>query len=517
MEAVRAFIQRVTMKKPGARCMPRPNIVVILTDQQRADTIHAAGNPVIRTPHMDRLVREGVLFSAAYTASPVCVPARCSLILGQYPHRTACTDNGQPMPEDRPTFMRLLAEAGYRTHGIGKMHFTPDADALRGFQTRDHQEELRNRVEDDDYVRFLHASGFDHVHDPSGVRGEMYYIPQPAQMPARLHPSNWVGDRAVDFLKAAGAEQPYLLFVSFIHPHPPFCPPTPWHKLYRAPLMPLPRRPDSSETLQIYVNRFQNRYKYRDSGTDNNLVRCIKAYYYACISFIDFQVGRMIRVLEDKGQLDSTLILFVSDHGELLGDYYCFGKRSMHDAASRVPLIVRYPERFAAGQTCSTPVSIVDIMPTLLRAAGLDVTGLDLDGLGLDEIASADTGDKHADRTVYSQYQREALAVYMALNRRWKYFYSVPDRREFLFDRVQDPEETRDRAGLVFCRQALAGMRSALFEFYRRAGFTQPLDGDHWRHYPQPSLPENPDAGLLVQDAAWSVALQAIPGYSDGD
>jgi len=511
--------------------MPRPNILLIFTDQQRADTIHAAGNPIIKTPHLDRLVEEGMLFRSHYTPSPVCVPARCSLIHGQYPHNTGCADNGHRMPEDRPTFMQLLTEAGYRTHGIGKMHFgekgtgtffakQPKATTskrclspfpLRGFQSREYQAELRRRVEDDDYLKFLHANGFEHVHDPHGVRGEMYYIPQPAQMPARLHGTNWVGDRAVHFISKADPSRPFFLWASFIHPHPPFSPPTPWHKLYRAPLMPLPKRPDNYAALHTHMNRHQNRYKYRDNGIDNNLLRVMKAYYYACISFIDFQVGRILEALEEAGRLDDTLIVYTSDHGEFLADYNCFGKRSMLDAAARVPLVVRYPARFAPGAACDTPTSLVDVMPTFLAAADVDAPSCDLDGLDLAGIAAGEQGD----RSVYSQFQREALGVYMAVNRRWKYFYSAPDRREFLFDRVHDPDETRTRAGLILCRGDLERMRSGLFEFYRREGFAEPMEGDAWRLHAQPAMPLDPDAGLLIQDAPWAAPYQAIPGYTE--
>jgi len=495
--------------------MPRPNILMFFTDQQRADTIHAAGNPVIRTPNLDRLVREGTNFSSAYSASPVCVPARCSILTGQYPHQTGCSDNDQPMPDDRPSYMQLLTEAGYRTHGIGKCHFMPDLYALRGFQTREVQEEFARRPEDDDYLKWLWAQGVDHLHDPHGVRGEMYYVPQPAQVSADLHPTNWVGDRTVEWIRNQPTSEPFYLFSSFIHPHPPFAPPTPWHKLYRAPLMPLPKRPDNCEALHTYVNRFQNRYKYRDNGIDNNLMRNMKAYYYACISFIDYQIGRILQALEETGRLDNTLIIYHADHGEFLGDYNCFGKRSMMDATARVPLIVRYPERFAAGQTYTPCVSAVDVMPTILDAAGVDAGGLDLDGFDLAEVAAEGENGKYADRTVYSLYQRDHLSVRMAVNRRWKYFYSTPDRREFLFDRVQDPDETRNQSGLVFRRNAVSDMRGGLFDFYRNAGYTQPLDGNHWRLYPQPSMPADPDAGLLIQDAGWSVPLQRIPGYSD--
>jgi len=492
--------------------MSRPNVLLIFTDQQRADAVGAAGNPVIRTPNLDRLAREGTLFDSAFTASPVCVPARCSLITGRYPHNTGCSENRHPMPTDRPTFMQLLTEAGYRTHGIGKMHFVPDPEALRGFQSRESQEEVRGSLEHDDYLKFLHANGFGHVYDPMGQRGEMYYVPQIAQMPAELHATNWVGDRAVDFIRSAGRDEPFLLWASFIHPHPPFSPPTPWNKLYRAPLMPLPKRPHQSEALHTWINRHQNRYKFRDQGIDNNLLRCMKAYYYACVSFIDYQVGKMLGALEETGRLDDTLIIFTSDHGEFLGDYDCFGKRSMLDCAARVPMLARCPGRFAAGQVCRTPVNLVDVMPTILAAAGVDASGCSPDGQDLAELAR----DGDADRTVFSQWDCREKGTYMAVNRRWKYFYSTADRREFLFDRLEDPEETRNRAENPLCRHVTAQMRGALMEFYRSQGYTEPLDGEDWKLYPQPTTPEDPDAGLLIQDAGWARPFQAIPGYTDG-
>jgi arylsulfatase len=503
--------------------MPRPNILLIFTDQQRGDTIHAAGNPVIKTPHLDRLVREGVTFTNAFSPSPVCVSARCSLIHGQYPHRTGCTDNGDPMPTDRPTLMSLLAEAGYRTHGVGKMHFTPDGQALRGFQTRERQEELLRRLEDDDYVPYLRANGYSHVLDPMGPRGEMYYIPQVSQVPARLHATQWVGDRSEAFIREhartredarEGGDRPFFLFSSYIHPHPPFAPPTPWNKLYRGPLMPLPKRPAQREALWTWANRHQNRYKYRDNGIDDNLLRVIKAHYYACISFVDYQVGRLLAALEETGMLDDTLILFASDHGELLGDYDCFGKRSMLDSAARVPLLARLPGRFRAGATCDAATSLVDIMPTALAAAGVPAGGASLDGLDLAEVAErADL----AGRTVYSQFQRRGLGVYMGVNREHKYYYSAPDRREFYFSRVEDPDETRNRAGLSFCRGEVEAARCGLIEYLRAGGYEEPLEGASWREFPAPPDPAgpDPDAGLLVQDAPWSLPLQRIPGYTE--
>ena len=154
-------------------------------------------------------------------------------------------------------------------------------------------------------------------------------------------------------------------------------------------------------------------------------------------------------------------------------------------------------------------------MPTMLQAAGLDTSACDLDGCDLADITSHEHHTRYQDRTVYSEFQRQAQGVYMALNSKWKYFYSAPDRREFLFDRILDPEETRSRAGVTLCRGALDEMREDLFEYYRSVGFTEPLEGAQWKLFPQPTMPADPDAGLLIQDAPWAAPYQAIPGYTD--
>jgi arylsulfatase len=244
----------------------RPNILLIMTDQQRWDTIAALGNPIIRTPALDSLVGGGTTFTNAYTPSPVCVSARCALLTGMAPHRTGCTDN-MPMSQHLPSLMDRLQEAGYQTHGVGKMHFTPDSNELWGFESRDISEEISALdTETDDFRHYLGENGYGYVDEPHGVRSEMYYIPQPSQLPAHLHNTAWVADRSVDFLARRDPERPFFLWTSFIKPHPPFESPTPWNKLYRAAEMPPPFRPEGFESLLSYWNRVQNRYKYRDHG-----------------------------------------------------------------------------------------------------------------------------------------------------------------------------------------------------------------------------------------------------------
>lgn len=433
----------------------KPNILLFFTDMQRADTVHALGNPVIRTPNLDRLVREGTAFTSAYSPCPVCIPARWCMHYGQYPGRSGLYTNGR-MPDDNGrSIPAVLGEAGYLTQSIGKCHFTPDKLALRGFDNRLVQEEGCSNPEVDDYVRWLRDNGYDYD-EPHGTRGEMYYTPQVSLHGEKDHPSQWIGDRTVEFVEEHSADdQPWFLFSSFIHPHPPFAPPKPWHKLYRAPYMPMPKVPPDSERLYTWINRHQNRYKYRDQGIDRNFVRLIKAYYYATISFVDYQIGRVLETLEKGGHLDNTMIVFTSDHGEYLGDYNCFGKRSMHNPASRVPMLARLPGRFEKGKVCDAPVSLVDIFPTVAAVARADVSGLELDG---EDLAKTVAGSTERD-VVFSQFGRRQKGIYMIVGRRWKYFYSAAEQREFLFDRINDPDETRNLANLSLSADAKAEMK----------------------------------------------------------
>lgn len=239
-----------------------------------------------------------------------------------------------------------------------------------------------------------------------------------------------------------------------------------------------------------------------------NLLRTMRAAYYAAISFIDYQVGRILEYLESEGELNNTLILYTSDHGELLGDYDCYGKRSFLDAAARIPLLVRHPERFEANVQCDTPTSLVDVLPTSLGAAGIaphdEHSGVDL--------ADVATGNTERD-AIIGQLSGENRGLYMLLTDEYKYIYSAADRKEWLFRRLTGRLDERNLAGNPGYGRMLRDYRERLINWFHEDDYEIPLDGNRWREFPPPVEPENPDADQLFQDGR-SSSDQLPPGYS---
>ncbi|MBN2853041.1 MAG: sulfatase-like hydrolase/transferase [Clostridia bacterium] len=476
------------------------NVILFFTDQQRFDTIGSLGNPVIKTPALDRLLSVGTWFSNAYTPSPVCVSARLSMLTGKYCHQTKCTKN-EIMPGGLTSIMHVLKEHGYQTHGAGKMHFMFKDDDLFGFDHLDSSEEIDNGKKDD-YKDFLLTNGYGHVKDPHGVRSEMYYIPQPSQLPDRLHHSTWVADRSIDFLTSRNTEKPFFLMSSFIKPHPPFEAPVPFNKLYRAYDMPLPIMNDDDETRQTYWNKIQNRYKGRDKGTDQNLLKTMKAYYYACISHVDCQIGKIMDYLELNDLMDDTMIIFASDHGEMLGDYHCFGKRCFYDGAVRIPLIVK-----AANQkesACShANCSLVDLFPTILD---------ELDIPDAFQLAGNSLYNLSDDRAVISQFNTGEFGTYMIKQGNRKYIYSAPDDKEWFFDSAAEKGESVNLALNPDCESNMNDLKRILIDKFEKDGYFQVLDHGDFRKYGKKIPFQSPDEGYLFQDGPGSVP--DLKGYT---
>ena len=354
----------------------RPDVLLIITDQQRAECLGAAGNSDIRTPNIDSLARDGVHFNECFCPYPVCTPSRYSVISGQYAHQHRAWSNHSSLRPDIESFPAILRDAGYRTAAVGKMHYTPTYQDV-GFDEMILSEQNGPGRWDDDYHRELKAEGLfdwndleDQEHQyRTGARKEYWdtFGALPSNLPKEFHSSEWIGDRALDLINAWNGD-PQLLTVSFVKPHHPFDPPVEYMNAYdpsRLELLP-------GWTNECYKHDLDlNRGYFPNEQLDEEALRLVMALYYAGIEHIDLQVGKLVRALRRKGRYDNTLIIFTSDHGEYLGHHHLLLKGNyMYDPVSRVPLVVKHPQNRDAGTKSDALVNLVDLAPTILTAAG---------------------------------------------------------------------------------------------------------------------------------------------------
>ncbi len=495
----------------------RPNILLLMADQHRADAISAAraaggeSQPALQTPSLDRLCREGVRFARAYTESPVCVSARATILTGLLPHRSGVFDNGYKLGADLPKLPQLLRERGYHCQAIGKMHFSPVREH-HGMHRLWLSEEIPRTPDEDEFMRDVIAAGFGHVEEPHGARHEMYYVPQVSQLPERLHTTAWTGRKTIEYLDehvreragASGSDQPFFCWSSFIKPHPPFDPPVPWHTLYRPTDVPLgtPICIEDEPQRHTYYHRTQNRFKWTDYQPDANLLRIMRAYYAACVSFIDHWVGQILDTLDRLGLRENTLVLYVADHGEYLGDHYAFGKRGYHDPPSRIPFVVSWPGTLPAGQVRHHLAGLADVLPTCIAAADGSADALPALGLdGRDALPAARDAATPGRDVLIGQLAEKQKGLYAVIDPEWKYVYSAPDDREYLIYRgagegpACDRNECDDHAADPIARPVLERLRAALVERFQRDGYDDALDPSHHtglRHYPPLHVPWEP-------------------------
>ena len=411
---------------------PPLNFLVIMSDEHRRDAMGCMGHLHVKTPHLDRLASNGVVFDRAYTPSPMCVPARAAVATGQPPHITGHWDSATPYAGSPQSWMHRLRDAGHHTVSIGKLHFRSTKDD-NGFS-----EEILPM----------------HVVEGVGWTIGLLRKAQPDYRSSAAELASDVGvgessyteyDRAIttateSWLTSSQARgRPWAAFISLVSPHYPLtCPETFFH-LYRPEDMEMPvgynRAPTHSE-----VSNLSGFFSYNDYF-DEQLMRQAKCAYFGLTSFMDDCVGRIVTALEKSGQADNTVILYVSDHGDMLGDHGMWTKQVMYEASAGVPMILSAPG-LRAGRRVLTPASLLDIAPTAHQVTGVEMPQDSYFGVSL--IAMAEDADQ-PHRTVFSEYHDggSTTASFMVRWGDWKYSH-YPGYAPQLFNLRHDPHEMVD-------------------------------------------------------------------------
>jgi arylsulfatase A-like enzyme len=352
---------------------------------------------VVKTPNIDRIARRGIKFDHAYASYPVCAPSRGAMATGRYPSVNGHRQNGCVLPDSELTLMEVLRRAGYVTYGAGKMHLGPqwretgsDPDHDQAVNPQPEPWEMPwngfekvwitedNRV--GPYAKYLEEHGYDVWADPHSFTYPQH-ITRPSAYPEEHYQSTWIGDKSLEMLEDHPEDKPFFLWTSFVDPHHPFTPPKPFDSMYDPDDMPLPVWDEGER--QNWPEQYHRKFNLKGPENGHEAIgmcdltedefRRIKAYYYGLVSLIDKQVGRLLEYLEDNGWLENTVIIFTSDHGELLGDHGLMFKGATYPCVMSVPFLISYPGRIQEGEGREALTVNTDIMPTVLDYCGLDI------------------------------------------------------------------------------------------------------------------------------------------------
>ncbi|NKB65931.1 MAG: arylsulfatase [Candidatus Latescibacteria bacterium] len=430
----------------------QPNILFICVDQWRADCLGMAGHPVVETPHLDRLGRDGVNFTQAYSATPTCVPARAGLLTGLSPrHHGFVGYNDRVDWHYDTTLPGTLAAGGYHTQCVGKMHTHP-ARNLMGFHNvvlHDgylHRE--RSKRDDlglvDDYTIWLRdklgRQEADYLDTGIGCNG---YAARPWVYDEMLHPTSWVTTQGIDFLRRRDPGKPFFLMLSYHRPHPPLDPPRDYLDRYLAKDLP-PVEVGDWVDWDLKPGGFDS-----PIPTDAAQRDYARRAYYAQITHIDHQLNRMIMALFESGAGDNTAIIFTSDHGEMLYQHNLMAKGTPFDGSARVPLLFRPPNNSpwkgeTTGRSIDRPVELRDILPTCCDLGGIDVP-VQADGNSLVPLAREHQVDWRTD--LHGEHVLGPESNQWLTDGREKYIWYSQSGRQLLFDLTQDPTEMNDLSG----------------------------------------------------------------------
>lgn len=444
----------------------KPNIILIMCDQMRHDCAGFAGHPAARTPALDRMAAEGVRFENAYCASPVCSPARASWITGLYPHAHMQLRNyssvlrgcyGSMLGPETVTLGDALHGAGYRCGIVGPWHLGDDHQSQHGFDAMWKTYRYQGRPDTDAYINYLREHGLAETFALDG-RPELKWKclaegktgADVTALPTEHQRTTWAVDCSVEFV--TNQPSPFFLFLSIKDPHPPLLPPRELLGMFPVEKMPVyPSWDEPAEAKPSLPSGLRWRSA-RRVGYEG--VQKMVAHYLALIAHIDNQLARLLAALEQMGIAENTLVAFISDHGEMLGEHGWFGKCMMYEGSVRVPMLLRWPGHLARGAVLSEPVAGVDLMPTLLDLANVPLPA-PVHGRSIAEEVRA--GREPAPADVFAEiasfegiHNRQApleelAATVLVRSDGWKYIRHRGGTDE-LYDLQNDPDEMDDLA-----------------------------------------------------------------------
>jgi choline-sulfatase len=420
----------------------KPNILFVIADQLAARALPFHGHPLVRTPNLARLAGEGVVFENCYSTSPLCAPARATIMNGLLPSRTGVYDNAAEFPSAIPTFAHYLRAQGYKTCLSGKMHFV-GPDQLHGLEER-----LTTDIYPADFgwtpdwrLRQERIDWWYH---------NMTSVLQPgiAEITNQLEFDDEVAFLATrkiyDYARYDG-DTPFCLMASFTHPHDPYAARAKFWNLYKDAEIDLPAVPTMARTYldphsqRLYDVSAMNEYRVGEQD-----IRAARHGYYANISYVDDLLGQLLGALEATGKLADTIVVFTSDHGDFLGERGLWYKMSFLEPSAHVPLLVWSPSRFGPRRV-KEPVSLADILPTFAAIAGAPALARPVDGRSL--LPLLEGAAESAEATTWGEYLAEgAIApIYMLRRGPWKFIHSPADPDQ-LFNLTDDPHETNNLA-----------------------------------------------------------------------
>jgi arylsulfatase len=446
----------------------KPSILIFMTEQHRGDCLGVEDHPVLMTPNLDAIAGSGVRFVRAYSTCPTCIAARRSFLSGQFPATHGMVGYREGVEWDiEDTLPAVLSRAGYETAWVGRsMHQYPH-DKRFGFE---HMVTLEHRCPSD-YLKFFQERRPD---DWEGVYGTgvMHndWTARPWHLEEDLHPTNWTVHEALRFLRDRDTSRPFFLVVSFLAAHPPLVPPAFYLERYLRIGVPDPvigdwaaPPPDGGRGMNVSSERV-------DLGGEALL--CARAGYYGLLNHLDDQIRRIVNPVTgvDRTTGNNTAIMFVSDHGEMLGDHHLWRKTVPYEPSARIPFLLRAPERFGvrSGTVEDRPVGLPDVMPTVLDLAGVPVPE-SVEGRSVLPLSRGEDAE-------WREYIHiEHAPVHHALtDGREKYIWFAADGREQLFRLADDPTECRDLAADPGEAETLGRWRALLMRELadRPEGFT---------------------------------------------